>query len=79
MILLIGENQNPIFMELYRDLLKKYPKEEYCFIEELGRCITPIEREEREKIEKNGKWGMELVKKAKMVYLVRDIEIRRIK
>ncbi len=39
---------------------------------ELGRCLDPIDMEEKKKIEENARYGQELARLAKKIYLVRE-------
>ncbi len=39
---------------------------------ELGRCLDPIDMEEKKRIEENARYGQELARLAKKIYLVRE-------
>ena len=39
---------------------------------ELGRCLDPIDIEEKKRIEENARYGQELARLAKKIYLVRE-------
>ena len=39
---------------------------------ELGRCLDPIDIEEKKRIEENARYGQELARLAKKIYLVRQ-------
>ncbi len=39
---------------------------------ELGRCLDPIDMEEKKRIEENARYGQELARLAKKIYLVRQ-------
>ena len=49
---------------------RSYSEDRVVF--ELGRCLDPIDMEEKKKIEENARYGPELARLAKKIYLVRE-------
>lgn len=49
---------------------RSYSKVRVVF--ELGRCLDPIDMEEKKRIEENARYGQELARLAKKIYLVRE-------
>lgn len=75
--LIIGNSANP----MVQNLLKKLQSagEEADVFAEIGRCITPISKESRMRIDMEGQRGQELANRADKVYLVRGEKVERIK
>lgn len=76
-VLIIGDPGNPHVRRLQNQLQDS--KEEVIVFREIGRCISPPDRESRMHIEEEGQRGQQLAGKAKKVYLVRKEKVEQIK
>lgn len=77
MVLLIVDAHTPLVQEL-SDRYKAFGEEVVVFLE-MGRCITPMEKDKRRQIESEGKRGQSLAASANSVYLIRGERVERIK